>query len=92
MNDDKKNIVDQIESLEKLAKKSLLGENSLRTRLDRIDNSKNFIVGRAVISHIKKSNMFASELLQVLQNEVRNESELNKIAEVVEWLKESSTL
>lgn len=92
MNDDKKNIAEQIERLEKLAKKSLLEENSLRTRLVKIDNSKKFIIGSAVLSYIKKNNRHAQALLEILQAEVKNESELNKIDDVIGWLKESSML
>lgn len=92
MNDDKNDVIGQIERLEKLAKKNLLEENSLRTRLVKIDNSKKFIIGSAVLSYIKKNNRHAQALLEIIENEVKNETELNKIDDVIGWLKESSTL
>lgn len=92
MNDDKNNVIGQIERLEKLAKKNLLERNSLKTRLDKIDNSKKFIIGSAVLSHIQKNHKHAQALLEIIENEVKNETELNKIDDVILWLKESSTL
>lgn len=87
MDNSKLTINEKIDKIERLAKKKLLEKNNLTNRLHQLDNSKKFIVGSAVLSHIEKSKEFSNELLQILQNEIRGDLELRKIADVLEQLK-----
>lgn len=87
MADSKNAIIERIDKLEKIAKSNLLDTNRLKKELQKLDNSKKFIIGSAVLTHIEKSDQFSNMLLEILQKEVRSDNDIVKIGDVLTHLK-----